>query len=103
MSAVSLLEQHGERVGVVGGNHARRVGAESDFLTRSSFFPANSIQSKLLAHALRVSVKPALGVWAHVPSARWAVRLTSSIRTARSLGTRSVWRCSGIESCTADR
>lgn len=75
MSAVRSVKQPGEGVGVVGGNHSRRVGTESDFSTRSSFFPGNSIQSKLLTHALRVTVKPALGVWAHIPSARWTARV----------------------------
>ncbi|WP_236581170.1 alpha/beta hydrolase [Rhodococcus sp. T7] len=37
--------------------------------------PGNSIQSKLLTRTLRVTVKPALGVWARIPSTNWAARV----------------------------
>ena len=75
MSAVNSVEQPGAEVGGVGGIHSQSVGPKSHLVPRSSFLPGNSIQSRLLTHALRVTVKPALGVWAHIPSTSWAARV----------------------------
>ena len=76
MSAVSSVERMpGVGTGVVGDDHSPTVGAEPESVTRSHFLPGNSLQSKLLSHALRVTVKPTLGLWARIPSASWAARV----------------------------
>ncbi|WP_338050685.1 alpha/beta hydrolase [Rhodococcus pseudokoreensis] len=51
------------------------VGPEPGSCTQPDIFYGKSIQSKMLAHVLRVTVKPALGVWAQVPSTSWAARV----------------------------
>ncbi|BAH52947.1 alpha/beta hydrolase [Rhodococcus opacus] len=74
MAAPSSIErQIAEATCDVGTAH--QAGPECNALGQTNVFLGNSIQSKAIAHLLRVTVKPALGVWARVPSTSWAARV----------------------------
>lgn len=69
---------------------------------KPDFFPGASLRSQVLSHALRVTVKPLLAVWAQWPSSLWPAGLIDPaariVPPLRGVGRQSV----RLENCDAE-
>lgn len=70
--------------------------------SKPDFFPGASLRSQVLAHALRMTVKPLLAVWAQWPSPLWPAGLIDPaariVPPLRGVGRQSV----RLENCDAE-